>query len=74
MIKNKITPYCVFDEKKHPMKSDTHSDRSEKRFKSKNVLASFCDRGKINSNKLTADDCNEAMKCIKTLTFLTSAY
>ena len=49
------------------MKSDTHSGRSEKLSKAKHVLASFCDRGKIDSNELTADDCNESMKWTKNI-------
>ena len=56
MTKNNITPYYAIEGRKHPMKSETHSDRLEKRSKAKIALAFFYDRGKIDPNELTAED------------------
>ena len=60
-----MTPYCVFDGRKHPMKLKTHEERADARAKAKEKLNSFYERGKDASTELVENDCIMCMKYVK---------
>ena len=62
-----IVPYYVFDGYRHPMKSATNLERSNKRKEARKLLDLFYERGKDPDVELTDEDHTKAMKYIKTI-------
>ena len=65
MLEKNITPYYVFDGRKHPMKLNTHNDRQKMKCEALTDLNLFCQRGKDASIELSDGDHAVAMKNVK---------
>ena len=61
-----MTPCCVFEGSKHPMKINTHLDRLKRRQDTENSINAFYERGKNASIEVSAEERLGALKHVKT--------
>ena len=70
LTNNSISPICMFNGFRYPMKSITHVSRASNKFKAASLLKQFYKIGKMPSNEVSDGDHYEAMKNRKIISIL----